>query len=116
MSTTTTKIAGGPRLDARRFGRWIDDWRPEDPAFWNERGAAIARRNLIYSVASEHIGFSVWTLWSVLVLFLGPDYGFDVSQKFLLTAVPSLLGSLVRVPLLLASSAPLAPASLSVTS
>jgi NNP family nitrate/nitrite transporter-like MFS transporter len=98
MSTTTTKIAGGPRLDARRFGRWIDDWRPEDPTFWKEKGAAIANRNLIYSVASEHIGFSVWTLWSVLVLFLGPDYGFDVSQKFLLTAVPSLLGSLVRVP------------------
>ena len=98
MSTTTTKIAGGPRLDARRFGRWIDDWRPEDPTFWKEKGAAIANRNLIYSVASEHIGFSVWTLWSVLVLFLGPGYGFDVSQKFLLTAVPSLLGSLVRVP------------------
>ncbi len=98
MSTTTRTVTSRPRLEPRRIGRWIDDWRPEDPAFWNERGAAVARRNLIYSVASEHIGFSVWTLWSVLVLFLGPDYGFDVGQKFLLTAVPSLLGSFVRVP------------------
>jgi len=96
--TTTTKTAGRPRLEPRQVGHWIDDWRPEDPEFWNTTGATIARRNLIFSVASEHIGFSVWTLWSVLVLFLGPDYGFDVSQKFLLTAVPSLLGALVRVP------------------
>ncbi len=98
MSTTTRTVTSRPRLEPRRIGRWIDDWRPEDMDFWNERGAAIARRNLIYSVASEHIGFSVWTLWSVLVLFLGPAYGFDVGQKFLLTAVPSLLGSFVRVP------------------
>jgi len=96
--STTTKVVGRPRLEPRRIGHWIDDWRPEDPVFWDETGARVARRNLIYSVASEHVGFSVWTLWSVLVLFLGPNYGFDVSQKFLLTAVPSLLGALVRVP------------------
>ncbi len=96
--STTTKVANRPRLEPRQVGHWIDDWRPEDPVFWNEQGATTARRNLIYSVASEHVGFSVWTLWSVLVLFLGPNYGFDVGQKFLLTAVPSLLGGLVRVP------------------
>ena len=96
--STTTKVSNRPRLEPRRVGHWIDDWRPEDPVFWNEQGATIARRNLIYSVASEHVGFSVWTLWSVLVLFLGPNYGFDVGQKFLLTAVPSLLGAFVRVP------------------
>ena len=96
--STTTKVSNRPRLEPKRSGSWIDDWRPEDPVFWNEQGASIARRNLIYSVASEHVGFSVWTLWSVLVLFLGPNYGFDVGQKFLLTAVPSLLGAFVRVP------------------
>ena len=23
---------------------WIDDWRPEDPVFWKDTGAAIAKR------------------------------------------------------------------------
>ena len=79
-------------------GRWIDDWRPEDPAFWDGGGRAIARRNLLFSIFSEHIGFSVWTLWSVLVLFLGPAYGVDPAGKFLLTAVPALVGAVLRIP------------------
>ncbi|WP_123678034.1 nitrate/nitrite transporter [Couchioplanes caeruleus] len=81
-----------------RRGRWIDDWRPEDPAFWANGGAVVARRNLIVSIFSEHIGFSVWTMWSVLVLFLGPAYGIDPAGKFLLTAVPALVGSVLRIP------------------
>ncbi|GAA3919925.1 nitrate/nitrite transporter [Actinoplanes auranticolor] len=79
-------------------GHWIDDWRPEDRAFWDTTGAPIARRNLVFSIFSEHIGFSVWTLWSVLVLFLGPAYGIDPAGKFLLTAVPALVGGALRIP------------------
>ncbi|WP_433717935.1 nitrate/nitrite transporter [Actinoplanes sp. CA-051413] len=79
-------------------GHWIDDWRPEDRTFWDTTGAPIARRNLIFSIFSEHIGFSVWTLWSVLVLFLGPAYGIDPAGKFLLTAVPALVGGALRIP------------------
>jgi NNP family nitrate/nitrite transporter-like MFS transporter len=96
----TTLNDTGQRLDThRKLGkRWIDDWRPEDPEFWNTTGRTVARRNLIFSVLSEHIGFSVWSLWSVLVLFLGPSYGFDPAQKFLLTALPTLVGSLLRIP------------------
>jgi MFS transporter, NNP family, nitrate/nitrite transporter len=78
--------------------RWIHDWRPDDEDFWANGGARIARRNLIFSIFSEHIGFSVWTLWSVLVLFMGPAYGIDPAGKFLLTAVPALVGSVLRLP------------------
>ena len=81
---------------------WIDDWRPEDPVFWATTGRAVARRNLVCSILSEHIGFSVWTLWSVFVLFLGPAYGVDPAGKFLLTAVPALVGSVLRIPYTLA--------------
>ena len=78
--------AAHPRFAAvppRRAGRsnWIDDWDPEDEKFWAEGGARVARRNLIFSVLSEHIGFSIWTMWSTLVLFLGPEYGLTPAQK-----------------------------------
>jgi NNP family nitrate/nitrite transporter-like MFS transporter len=81
-----------------RTGRWIDDWRPEEPGFWATIGSRVARRNLILSVFSEHIGFSVWAMWSALVLFLGPEYGIDPAGKFLLTAMPALTGSALRLP------------------
>ena len=47
---------------------------------------------------SEHIGFSVWSLWSVMVLFMGPAYGVDPAGKFFLVAMPTLVGGLLRVP------------------
>jgi MFS transporter, NNP family, nitrate/nitrite transporter len=80
-------------------GGWIDDWRPEDPRFWESTGKKVARRNLFFSIFSEHIGFSIWSLWSVLVLFL-PEavYGIDPAGKFLLTTLPTALGAFVRLP------------------
>ncbi|TDC45975.1 NarK/NasA family nitrate transporter [Actinomadura sp. KC345] len=95
--TATTEAARGTRGRTPK-GRWIHDWRPEDPAFWSAGGARIARRNLVFSIFSEHVGFSVWTLWSVMVLFLGPAYGIDPAGKFTLTAVPALVGSALRIP------------------
>ncbi|MFE6524056.1 nitrate/nitrite transporter [Streptomyces sp. NPDC057794] len=81
-----------------RGGRWIQHWDPENETFWKETGEKVARRNLYFSVLSEHIGFSVWTMWSVLVLFMGPEYGLTPADKFLLTSVVTLVGAVVRVP------------------
>jgi NNP family nitrate/nitrite transporter-like MFS transporter len=101
--------------------KWVSDWDPENPAFWEAGGKRVARRNLLVSILAEHIGFSVWTMWSVLVLFLGIRYGFpgpknigvatfhghlvtkaDVAaaagDKFLLISVPAAIGSFVRIP------------------
>ncbi|MGX5210182.1 nitrate/nitrite transporter [Streptomyces violaceus] len=81
-----------------RGGRWIQHWDPENETFWNETGEKVARRNLFFSVLSEHIGFSIWTLWSVLVLFMGPEYGLTPADKFMLTSMVTLVGAVVRVP------------------
>ncbi|POX49412.1 MFS transporter [Streptomyces sp. Ru71] len=81
-----------------RGGRWIRQWDPEDETFWQQTGERIAKRNLLFSVLSEHIGFSVWTMWSVLVLFMGPEYGLTPADKFLLTSMVTLVGAVVRVP------------------
>ncbi|QCX76929.1 Nitrate/nitrite transporter NarK [Streptomyces sp. YIM 121038] len=78
--------------------RWIARWEPEDVGFWAREGERVARRNLAFSVLSEHVGFSVWTLWSVLVLFMGPEYGIDPAGKFALVSMATLVGAVVRVP------------------
>jgi len=96
--TTTYDPPAAVALEPGGRAHWIDDWSPEDPVFWETSGARIARRNLVFSILSEHVGFCVWSMWSAFVLFLGPEYGFDAGQKFLLTTVPTLVGAVARIP------------------
>jgi NNP family nitrate/nitrite transporter-like MFS transporter len=81
------------------MSRWIRDWRPEDAAFWAASGARTARRNLIFSIFAEHLGFSVWLLWSAVTVSL-PKAGFrfSVDELFWLVALPNLIGSVMRLP------------------
>jgi NNP family nitrate/nitrite transporter-like MFS transporter len=95
--------SGAPTAPHHRTGRWIDDWRPEEPEFWETTGKGIARRNLIWSIFAEHLGFSVWLIWSVSSAFLlSMGFEFTPQQLFFLVAIPNLVGSLLRVPYTLA--------------
>jgi NNP family nitrate/nitrite transporter-like MFS transporter len=78
---------------------WIADWRPDDAKFWESTGKSIARRNLIWSIVAEHIGFSIWLTWSIVATKL-PQAGFHFTtdQLFELVALPGLIGSLMRFP------------------
>ncbi|MEQ7848915.1 MFS transporter [Nocardioides kribbensis] len=104
--TMTSHSRSNPRSDAaagsvpaRRTGRWIEDWRPEEEAFWEETGRPVARRNLLWSIFAEHLGFSVWLIWSVSSAFLvAQGFSFTPQQLFVLVALPNLVGSLLRLP------------------
>ena len=65
---------------------WISEWNPEDETFWNSKGKFIARRNLIWSIVAEHIGFSVWAIWSIVAAKL-PAAGFHYSTDQLFQLV-----------------------------
>jgi NNP family nitrate/nitrite transporter-like MFS transporter len=83
----------------------ITGWNPEDRAAWEAGGKAVARRNLVWSVAAEHVGFSVWSLWSVMVLFMPQSvYGLTAGDKFLIAATATLVGSALRLPYTMATA------------
>lgn len=77
----------------------LSDWRPENPAFWENKGKGIARRNLWISVSCLLLAFCVWMLFSVVAVNLNKiGFNFTTDQLFLLTALPSLSGAILRVP------------------
>ncbi|WP_293001920.1 nitrate/nitrite transporter [Mycobacterium sp.] len=83
----------------------ITGWDPEDRVAWDAGGKTIARRNLVWSVAAEHVGFSVWSLWSVMVLFMPQSvYGLTAADKFLIAATATLVGAVLRLPYTMATA------------
>jgi NNP family nitrate/nitrite transporter-like MFS transporter len=97
-ATLEVKPAASARA-RRRDGHWIDQWNPDDEQFWETTGRSVARRNLVFSIFAEHIGFSIWVLWTVIVINLA-NVGIKMSvpEQFWLTAVPNLIGSGLRLP------------------
>ena len=102
--TTETHTAPAAPVDTAPFppaprSGWIEDWSPEDPVFWESTGRSVARRNLTFSIFAEHLGFSVWLLWSVSAALLAKaGFDFTPQQLFWLVAVPNLVGSVLRLP------------------
>ncbi|MDY6870410.1 MAG: nitrate/nitrite transporter [Actinomycetota bacterium] len=107
MAPTEPAVLTHPPHRHHAGKHWIDDWRPEDPEFWNSTGRPIARRNLIFSIFAEHIGFSVWLLWSIVVVQMtaaadgspaASGWALTTSQALWLVAIPSGVGAFLRIP------------------
>jgi len=93
-------------------GRWIERWTPENEMFWEATGKKIAFRNLVFSIIAEHIGFSVWLLWSIVVVRMygtfddsgalvtagANGWALTASQGLTLLAVASGVGAFLRIP------------------
>ncbi len=79
-------------------GAVLQDWRPEDKAFWDATGRAVARKNLWLSIPALLLSFAIWQVWSVVVAKL-PLVGFKYStdQLFWLAALPGLTGATLRI-------------------
>ena len=79
-------------------GYVLDEWKPEDPAFWEAKGKAIARRNLWISIPALLLAFAVWMVWSVVVAKLpAVGFKFTTDQLFWLAAMPGLSGATLRI-------------------
>ena len=61
----------------------ISHWNPEDIGPWEAGEKAIARRNLLWIVACDHIAFGVWTLWLPLGVLLRPGRSKELSRSLL---------------------------------
>jgi MFS transporter, NNP family, nitrate/nitrite transporter len=91
----------------KRMGRsrTITHWDAEDLAAWEAGGKTIARRNLFWSVVIVHLGYSIWSLWPVLALFMPRDvYGFSAGDKLLLGITATLVGAFLRPPYAVATA------------
>ncbi|MCK2127231.1 MFS transporter [Thauera aromatica] len=77
----------------------IADWRPEDEAFWRERGGRIANRNLWISIPSLLCGFAVWLMWGIItVQMANAGFPFKPDQLFTIAAISGLSGATLRIP------------------
>ncbi|MGH3524076.1 MAG: MFS transporter, partial [Mycobacterium sp.] len=67
--------------------------------FWDTTGRKIARRNLAFSIFTDHLGFCIWVIWTIVVINLANiGITMSLSEQFMLTLVPNLIGSLLRIP------------------
>lgn len=80
------------------MSKLITTWNPEDEGFWRSQGHSVAQRNLWISIPALLLAFSVWMVWSMVVVKL-PDVGFTYTknQLFWLASLPALSGATLRI-------------------
>ena len=82
----------------KRAGRLITLWTPEDKAFWEREGEAVAKLNLWISVPALFLAFAIWQVWSVVAVSLpGLGFNYSTNQLFWLAAAPALSGATLRI-------------------
>jgi NNP family nitrate/nitrite transporter-like MFS transporter len=92
MPTTAVSPGGA------RHGRVLQIWKPEDKAFWEREGEAIAKINLWISVPALFLAFAIWQVWSVVAVGLpGLGFQYTTDQLFWLAAAPALSGATLRI-------------------
>ncbi len=84
--------------DVTSQGPWLQRWEPENEAFWNSTGKAIASKTLWLTTANLIMAFIVWFVVSALVVRL-PQIGFKLTtgELFWLAAMPGLAGGSLRL-------------------
>lgn len=66
----------------------LTDWKPENPAFWENKGKHIARRNLWISVSCLLLAFCVWMLFSAVAVNLNKiGFNFTTDQLFFINGI-----------------------------
>ncbi|MFI7002668.1 MFS transporter [Nocardia sp. NPDC050175] len=107
--TATDAPSDPPTFRHQTRGRWLEQWEPDNLKFWESGGAQTARKNLIFSVFAENLGFSIWVIWGTVVTSMGAaGFGFlaglgkgdptAVSNALLLSSTPTLVGAALRIP------------------
>ncbi|MDR0484720.1 MAG: MFS transporter [Alphaproteobacteria bacterium] len=80
------------------MSRKLQDYNPEDTKFWEEKGSAIANRNLWISIPNLTLAFIVWYIFSAVVINLNKvGYNLTPEQIFNLVALPGLFGATLRI-------------------
>lgn len=88
-----------PARASGRPGTDIEDWRPEDEAFWEHTGKRVAYRNLWISIPALLCGFAVWGMWGIItVQMLNLGFPFTKDELFTLTAIAGIAGATMRIP------------------
>ncbi len=96
MNTRTSSL---PASGGGGSGADIEDWRPEDDAFWERTGKKVAYRNLWISIPALLCGFAVWGMWGIIsVQMLNLGFPFTQAELFTLTAIAGISGATMRIP------------------